>query len=42
MFYPQSLSDADLKPADKTERYTGMNLDALKPVAEVPGKTLML
>jgi len=33
---------ADNKPANEIERYTGLNLDALKPIAEALGKTLML
>ena len=33
---------ADNEPANKIERYTGLNLDALKPIAQALGKTLML
>ena len=33
---------SDNEPADKIEKYTGLNLDALKPIAQALGKTLML
>ncbi len=33
---------SDNKPADEIEKYTGLNLAALKPIAQALGKTLML
>ena len=30
------------EPADEIEKYTGLNLAALKPIAQALGKTLML
>ena len=32
----------DEEPAEKIERYTGLNLSVLKPLAQKLGKTLML
>ena len=42
IFLLSKLMIADNEPANKIERYTGLNLDALKPIAQALGKTLML
>ena len=44
-YTPQELAEMmilDEEPAEKIERYTGLNLSVLKPLAQKLGKTLML